>query len=86
MSGQDSTSALPSDYSSELHGAAPAHLVSSGGSVRTEATPTTSSSSGADQVPNTVRARQGAVSPIQAHQVPIGGADEELNRRLTEHK
>ena len=45
MSGQDSSSGRrPSDYSSELHGAVPA-LVSSDGSVRTETTPMTSSSS-----------------------------------------
>ena len=85
MSGQDSSSArLPSDYSSELHGAAPA-LVSSGGSVHTENTPTTSSSSGPDQAPNTVRVQQDVSSPARLRQMPTGNADAELNRRLAEH-
>ena len=73
MSGQDSNSGrLPSDYSSELHGAAPAQVVSPGGSVRTELTPMTSSSS---EVPN----------PVREVPNPVRNADAELERRLSEH-
>ena len=83
MSGQDSSSArLPSDYSSELHGAAPA-LVSSGGSVHTATTPMTSSSSGPDQVPNPVRGNADAELNRRLAEHDRGtrrGADRERSR------
>ena len=96
MSGQEDTSAgssqLPSDYSSELNRAAPA-LVSSTGSVRSEATPLTSSSSepAAPQQasPGTYRTMLVA-SRTPPPEVPNpvrlpGDAEAELDRRLAEY-
>ena len=80
MSGQGSSSGrLPSDYSSELHGAAPAQVVSPSGSVRTELTPATSSSG---EMPNPVRPVPNPVRPVPN---PVRNADAELERRLSEH-
>ena len=93
MSGQDSSSSrLPSDYSSELHKAVPA-LVDSSGSVRTEATPITSSSSeqGAPPQASPSQGRALIVAPqATAPEVPnaarpLRGAEAELNRRIADH-
>ena len=103
MSGQDSSSGrLPSDYSSELHGAVPA-LVSSTGSMHTEDTPMTSSSSepggpaqaspGQDQPMAIVSQPFSLEVPntVRPSEVPntvraSGGADAELRRRLADHE
>ena len=97
MSGQDppssDSSRLPSDYSSELHRAVPA-LVSSGGSVRSETTPMTSSSSEpgmprhASPGPPDRMMRAAPRTPPSEVPDPVrqsGDAEAELRRRLADH-